>query len=154
MRYVDLGQDTRRLLVEARDAIDGAYIPYVQRMRVGAAVLTHSNRVISGSNMEVAAVTAGLCAERCAVAAAHAQRVGDQLIAMAIIGQRVKEKSVRPEYPCPECRGVIREVADRSKVGDSFKIVLATPSFEAEEVITTNIGVLYPHPFYSGSELL
>ena len=56
----------QRLLDEARRARDRAYAPY-SRFPVGAAVLTSTQEIFSGCNIENASFGAAVCAERVAI---------------------------------------------------------------------------------------
>ena len=98
-----LGDDLAvTLLVAARVAAEGAYVPY-SGFPVGAAVLTADGTVISGCNVENASYPLTLCAERVAVGAAVA--AGHRAIrAVAVSTPRAPGGT-----PCGACRQVLSE---------------------------------------------
>jgi cytidine deaminase len=87
------------LLARADAAAARAYAPY-SRFHVGCAVLAGDGRVIEGVNVENAAYTLGVCAERTALARAMAEgyRPGD-FVAAAITAS-----------PCGGCRQWLLEM--------------------------------------------
>jgi cytidine deaminase len=94
----------KKLLEAARDARKKAYAPY-SRFRVGAAVLSGSGRIYTGSNVENASYGLTCCAERSAIFAMIS--AGEKKIAgLLIIGD---SKEFLP--PCGACRQVIAEFA-------------------------------------------
>ena len=108
----ELHPEYRALLLEAKKALQLAYVPY-SGFHVGAAVLLDNGKVISGFNQENAAYSMCLCAERVTLAAALSQFPGIPVRAMAV---SVKNRSVRidrPAAPCGACRQVICETEIR-----------------------------------------
>jgi len=91
-----------RLENAARQAAANAYAPY-SRFRVGAAVLTGSDRVFGGCNVENASYGLCNCAERVAIAAAVA--AGERSVAAVA----VYTPTPAPTAPCGACRQVISE---------------------------------------------
>ena len=65
------GERGRALVEAAREGIERAYAPYSE-YRVGAALLTADDSIVTGVNVENASYPVGLCAERAALAAAVA----------------------------------------------------------------------------------
>ncbi len=96
------------LLAAARRARAAAYAPY-SGFTVGAALLTEDGRIYSGCNVENAAYSPTLCAERVALGAAIA--AGDRrFTALAVIGghgEREEDCS-----PCGVCRQTLSEFSD------------------------------------------
>ena len=101
----------------ARDARERSYSPY-SGISVGAALLTGSGRVYTGANIENAAYSPSVCAER--VAIFNAIHSGEtELVAIAVAGG-AKGAIERERFtPCGVCRQVMAEFAK----GD-FKIIL------------------------------
>jgi cytidine deaminase len=87
-------------LVElASRARDSAYAPY-SGFRVGCALLTADGRVFVGANVENAALSPTICAERVALPAAVV--AGERgFVTLAVVGDG--------DGPCPPC-GVCRQV--------------------------------------------
>lgn len=91
------------LISASRNAQEKAYCPY-SKFPVGAALLCSDGSIVSGCNIENAAYTVGICAERCAVAAAIMQGKRQyEAIAVATNSQ--------DDYasPCGACRQVLAE---------------------------------------------
>ena len=112
--------EDERLLELAATARSRAYAPYSD-FKVGAALLGASGAVYLGCNVENAALPAGICAERGALAAAVAagERGFVQLVVLA--------GSDRPVPPCGICRQVIAELAP------DVRLVLANLEGATEE---------------------
>lgn len=101
--------DYAALIETALSARLRAYAPY-SHFRVGAAVLTASGNVYPGCNIENAAYSPCLCAERVALSSAYA--AGEQEIAaIAVVTETAGAAS-----PCGTCRQVIAELAPRATV--------------------------------------
>lgn len=96
-----------------------SYTPY-SGFKVGAALLTKSNRIYTGCNIENAAYTPTNCAERTAFfkAVSEGER---EFQAICIVGGK---DGVLTEYaaPCGVCRQVMMEFCNP----DTFQIILAT----------------------------
>lgn len=101
---------TRALLAAAaRQAARASYSPY-SHFPVGAAVLTRSGEVHSGTNVENASYGLCQCAERVALAGAVAAG------ARAFRAVCVYTPTPRPTAPCGACRQVIWELAPAARV--------------------------------------
>lgn len=96
------GINPQGLLKAARQAATRSYSPY-SRFPVGAALLTATNGIISGCNVENSSYGLTLCAERnalsTAVAAGHRR-----FKALAVVGGRGQ-----PASPCGACLQVLAE---------------------------------------------
>jgi cytidine deaminase len=97
-------EDLMRLLERARQVQQRAYVPY-SHFRVGAAVLAADGRVFEGANVENAAYSPTICAERVAVPSAIVAGAR-ALVAMAVVGD-----GPGPCTPCGVCRQVLYEFA-------------------------------------------
>lgn len=111
---------TEKLIQEAISAMQKAYAPY-SGFFVGAALLTKDGKVYTGCNIENAAFTPTICAERTAFAKAVSEGK-NAFSAIAIVGGK-EGKMVGAFPPCGVCRQVMAEFCDP----DSFKIYLGLP---------------------------
>ena len=117
-----------RLAIEAREK---AYAPY-SGYRVGAALLAKSGKVYLGSNIENAAYTPTICAERTAFFKAVSE--GEtEFFAIAVAGGN-GDKVGGAFPPCGVCRQVMAEFCD----GD-FKILTVTGDGMFEEYTLTEL---------------
>ena len=106
------------LIRSAMEARKKAYAPYSGYM-VGAAVLTNELRIYTGCNIENAAYTPTVCAERTAVFKAVSEG-WRRFKAIAVVGSP-KGDITQYAFPCGVCRQVMREFAD----ADNFVIIVA-----------------------------
>ncbi len=127
----------RALIDKALEALKNSYSPYSE-FRVGAALLCKSGRVYIGCNVENAAFSAGICAERSAVSAAVSQ--GEtEFSALCVVGGR-NGQIIDFCPPCGICRQTLIEFC-----GDDFRILL----FDGKDIKTLTLGELLPHHFGS-----
>ncbi len=104
------------LIALAKEAMAHAYAPY-SGYQVGAALLTGDGRVYQGCNVENAAFTPTVCAERIAFFKAVYDGVRD-FQAIAVVGG--KDGVISGLFPpCGVCRQVMREFCE-----DGFLIYL------------------------------
>ena len=124
--------DYTKLLEMAEEAKEKAYVPY-SNFKVGAALLTKSQKVYTGCNIEVASYGATNCAERTAIfkAVSEGER---EFEAIAIASSNEDET-----FPCGICRQVIVEF------GKDIKIVLGNSKKGVVKVY--DINELLPHSF-------
>ena len=121
----------------ARAMLDRAYAPY-SHFPVGAALECADGSVFTGCNIENAAFSPSICAERTAVAKAVSEGHRD-FVRIAVAG------STEPFCPpCGVCRQVLAEFA-----GDSLEVLLVNGRGEIRE---STLGALLPGRF--GSENL
>ncbi len=92
----------RRLTDAAERAARRAHAPY-SRFRVGAAVYTDRERIVTGCNVENASYGLTMCAERVAIGRVVAEDAGKPLIC-AVTGP-----TDQPLTPCGACRQVLLE---------------------------------------------
>lgn len=96
----------RDLLELAKTARENAYAPY-SNFLVGAALLCKNGKVYTGCNVENAAYSPTLCAERVAFGKAISQ--GErEFVAIAVVGGKQGEETA-PCTPCGVCRQVMAE---------------------------------------------
>jgi len=94
-----------RLLEAARLALENAYAPY-SRFRVGAALVTPSEKVFTGCNVENGSYGLTICAERNAVFQMAAS--GEHKIRALLVAADTDESIP----PCGACLQVMAEFAD------------------------------------------
>ncbi|MBO5896392.1 MAG: cytidine deaminase [Clostridia bacterium] len=124
------------LLSLALEAMEKSYSPY-SGCKVGAALLTKEGKVYTGTNIENAAFSPTVCAERVAIFKAISEGVTD-FSAIAVVGG--KNGRVDGIFaPCGVCRQVMREFCD-----DDFKIILGINEAEYK---TITLGELLPLSF-------
>jgi cytidine deaminase len=134
--------NSKELAALAIAAMDHAYAPY-SGCRVGAALLCADGTVYLGANLENAAYSPTVCAER--VAFFKAVFDGHRsFTALAVCGGK---DGVRTGFfpPCGVCRQVMGEFC-----GDDFKIILVGAGDDLQEL---TLADLLPHRF-SGREHL
>ena len=93
-----------KLMELALAAREGSYSPY-SHFRVGAALLCADGSIYTGCNIENAAFTPGICAERTAIAKAVSE--GHRSFRRIAIAGRCEQLCV----PCGTCRQVMMEFA-------------------------------------------
>ncbi|TDT51093.1 cytidine deaminase [Fonticella tunisiensis] len=101
--------DDKNLIEIARNAMEKAYVPY-SKFRVGAALLTNDDRVITGCNIENASFGGTNCAERTALFKAISEGY-KSFKKIAIISE-----SSNYTYPCGICRQVLSEFCPELEV--------------------------------------
>lgn len=124
------------LLTLAIEAMEKSYSPY-SGCKVGAALLTKNGKIYTGTNIENAAFSPTVCAERVAFFKAISE--GEtEFSAIAVVGG--KNGKVDGIFaPCGVCRQVMREFCD-----DDFKIILGINEAEYK---TITLGELLPISF-------
>lgn len=111
--------DYKRLMSLADDMRAFSHAPYSD-FRVGAALVGKSGKIYTGCNIENAAFSPTICAERTAFAKAVSE--GEkEFECIAIVGGRSGETSPKCA-PCGVCRQVMSEFC-----GNDFKVILGTP---------------------------
>ncbi len=120
------------LLDEAKAALMRSYSPY-SNFKVGAALLTDSGGVFTGTNVENASYGLTICAERNAVAAMISNAGASKIVAVAVASEHDN-----PIAPCGACLQVIAEFAAENCVVIAEK--------EGQPSIVPFSG-LFPSPF-------
>lgn len=124
------------LLSLAKAARADAYCPY-SGISVGAALLTEDGKIYLGANIENAAFTPTVCAER--VAFFKAYSAGERSFsAIAVAGGKACADADTEFPPCGVCRQVMAEFCDAD-----FRIIM--PSDEGATVRT--LSELLPYGF-------
>ena len=99
-----------RLLEVAKRARGLSYSPY-SGVAVGAALVTEDGKVFVGANIENAAYSPSVCAERVAFFRAISEG-GRKFKKIAIAGGKAGEDSKKKFSPCGVCRQVMAEFCD------------------------------------------
>ena len=122
--------DIKDLIKKAMVVKEKAYTPY-SNFKVGAALLGKSGKVYTGCNVESAAYSPTICAERTALSKAVSE--GEiEFESIAIVG------SSDYTFPCGVCRQFLREF------GKDIKIIVAN---NEEEYKIFTLEELFPHSF-------
>ncbi len=126
----------RKLCDLARKAMGCAYAPY-SRYTVGAALLTKSGKVYLGGNVENAAFSPTVCAERTAFVKAVSE--GEREFAMLAVAGGKEQKISGACFPCGVCRQVISEFC-----APDFAVLVVTGEDTFERYTLSD---LLPHGF-------
>ncbi|XP_037346275.2 cytidine deaminase-like [Pungitius pungitius] len=111
-----LSEETVKMLIQrSQGAKEQAYCRY-SNFRVGAALLTPDNRVITGCNVENACYNLGVCAERNAIAKAVSE--GHRSFKAIAISSDMSKEFISP---CGGCRQFMREF------GSNWDVFLTKP---------------------------
>ncbi len=133
----------RGLLLDAKEVLDRAYKPYSD-FSVAAALFTTDNKTFVGVNIENAAYSPGICAERAAIAHAISAGGGRKYKAIAIIARPGNSLTTeKVTAPCGVCRQVLFEFSQVSEI--DIEIILATT--DLKKIIITTINELFPMGF-------
>ena len=126
-----------RLLEVARRARGLSYSPY-SGVSVGAALVAEEGKVFVGANIENAAYSPSVCAERVAFFRAISEG-GRKFKKIAIAGGKAGEESKKRFTPCGVCRQVMAEFCD----GD-FEIIIdgdeGAVSYTLRELLPESFG--------------
>ncbi len=123
--------DIKKLIKEALEIKNKAYTPY-SNFNVGCVVKTKTGKIYKGVNIENAAYSPTLCAERNALSTAITD--GERDFAYIVV-----TGDSEYTYPCGVCRQFIREFAD-----SDTKIIVAK---DVENYKTYTIDDLLPYSF-------
>lgn len=124
-------KEIEKLIAKTIKNKKNSYSPY-SNFRVSALVKTKSGKIFKGVNIENAAYSPTICAERSALASAISN--GEREFSYIIINGDSKDT-----FPCGVCRQFIREFAD-----SDTKIVIAN---SADDYKIYTIEDLLPHSF-------
>ncbi len=138
----ELSATDRELVDRAKQATYTSYAPY-SRFSVGAAVRLSNNEVLSGSNQENAAFSAGTCAERCTMFYANAKFPDEAITTIAIAARGTNgEFTTSPISPCGVCRQALIEAQTRAK--GKLRVIMYG---KREVYIVDSISDLLPFQF-------
>ena len=129
--------EDKELVTAALDARKRSYSPY-SHFAVGAALLTSDGNVFTGCNIENAAYSPSICAERVAFAKAVSEGYRE-FTKIAIAGGPADALELSYCPPCGVCRQVMSEFCDRD-----FEIILVK---SADEYEIHTLGELLPLGF-------
>ncbi|MCQ2436420.1 MAG: cytidine deaminase [Clostridia bacterium] len=124
--------DKTELCKAAIAAKNNSYAPY-SGFHVGAAILTEEGKVFTGCNIENAAYSPSVCAERTAIFKAVSEG-SRRFSAIAICG----DNETTP--PCGVCRQVMREFCPLD-----MPVYLVSP--DCKKIVTTTLNALLPMSF-------
>lgn len=130
--------DYSALIQMAFEVRDNALAKY-SGFTVGAALLCADEEVFTGCNIECAALSASLCAERVALFKALSEGKRD-FVAMAVVGGDSDGGVNDFCPPCGICRQVLAEYCD----DPDFEIILAR---DTDDYIVYTVGELLPEAF-------
>ena len=128
---------TDKLIATAHEMQSYAYIPYV-KFAVGAALLTVDDEIYTGCNIQNAALSPNICAERTAFFKAVSEGK-TRFKAIAIVGGPDREIGDFC-YPCGVCRQVMVEYCDPK----SFVIITANSK---GDIAKKTLAELLPESF-------
>lgn len=138
----ELVEDDLALVEAAKKATYTSYAPY-SNFRVGAAVRLTNGVIVSGSNQENAAFSAGTCAERCTMFYANAQYPDAPITTIAVAARGTNgEFTNSPISPCGVCRQALVEAQARAK--QPLRVLLFG---QREVLVFDSITDLLPYQF-------
>lgn len=114
-----------KLMELALQVRESSYSPY-SHFRVGAALLCADDSVYTGCNIENAAFTPGICAERTAIYKAVSE--GKRAFTAIAIAGGPEDSAPALTAPCGVCRQVMREFCDP----EEFRIILGAGTGEKQ----------------------
>lgn len=132
--------DEKELVKKAIEAREAAYAPY-SKFRVGACLLTKSDKIYLGCNIENASYPATNCAERTAFfkAVSEGEREFQKI---AIVGGAERIENLCP--PCGICLQVMMEFCNPK----TFEIILGRGNLQYEKYVLKD---LLPKGFGAGN---
>ena len=118
------------LIKKAIQAMKRSYSPYSQ-FAVGAALLSKSGKIYTGTNVENSSFGLTICAERSAIVSAVSG--GDRTFDCLVVATNTET----PSSPCGACRQVLVEFGD-------FRVILVNPRGAR---VDTSVSELLPYSF-------
>ncbi len=120
--------------------LDNAYAEYSD-FHVASIAVTRDGRIFKGVNVESAAYSTTICAERNAIFSAVTAGIKPGEIAEVHILARNAENRLFPAYPCGSCRQIIAEQSHNEAVVYVYR--------SETDVSRHTIAELLPHAFFS-----
>ena len=120
--------------------LDNAYAEYSD-FHVASIAVTRDDRIFKGVNVESAAYSTTICAERNAIFSAVTAGIKPGEIAEVHILARNAENRLFPAYPCGSCRQIIAEQSHNEAVVYVYR--------SETDVSRHTIAELLPHAFFS-----
>lgn len=139
--FASIPSEGQILLLAASAVKEHAYNPY-SHFFVGAALLTYSDDIVTGTNYESASYGATICAERAAIVAANTKGFR-QFKALAVIARGEANDMPETCSPCGLCRQLLFEAAELS--GGDFVCYLSNTAMT--KIRVTTVTELFPLPF-------
>ncbi len=133
----ELTSDEKRVVEAARQACRSSFSPY-SNLKVGAAALLESGRIITGSNQESGVFPAGICAERNLLFHHMHNDPGDRIVVMAL----ASEPGSGECYPCGICRQTLCDVQQRQ--GKPIRLIMCGAT---GATAVDNVSYLMPFDF-------
>ncbi|MEL3907813.1 MAG: cytidine deaminase [Treponemataceae bacterium] len=124
-----ISRTQEKLFLAAMDASKNAYAPY-SKFRVGSAVLTESEKIITGCNIENRSFGLSNCAERTALFKAISENEKPVAIAVAT------PDADYPVAPCGACRQVISEF-----MSQDAQVIFGN---QIENLVLSTVQEIYP----------
>lgn len=141
IKYRNLSGIQRKLIEQAEIVMDTAYNPY-SHFYVGAALLSQDKEIITGSNVENAALGSTICAERSAILRANAKGIR-MFNKMALIGRGEDFETSEVTAPCGSCRQMLYESSQLSE--KDLEIIMVTT--KKDKIVISSINELLPMAF-------
>lgn len=139
-----LNEKDLELLEQAEEALKRAYSPY-SGFKVGAALRLDNGKIFTGNNQENASFPVGLCAERVALFAAHAQYPSQKIETLVVTAAGSQKVLESPVTPCGSCRQVFTEFEKEQQA--PLRVILA--SGKGKILLFENADSLLPLSFFS-----
>lgn len=115
---IDNYSEAKILINKAIEAQRFSYSPY-SKFSVGAALITKTNKIFTGCNIESSSFGATICAERTAIFKALSEGENN-FKSIAIVGSFRGKNIEKFCFPCGICRQVLSEFCDK----ENFSIIL------------------------------
>lgn len=140
----ELSKQDLELLEKAEEARERAYSPY-SGFKVGASLQLGNDIIFTGNNQENASFPVGLCAERVALFAAHAQYPDQRMETLVVTAAGSQKVLETPVTPCGSCRQVFTEFEKEQQA--PLRVILA--SGKGKILVFENAVSLLPLSFFS-----